>query len=336
MAKVIVMPKLGYTQDSGAIAAWLKNEGDTVERGEALFDVHTDKTVVTVEASCSGTLLKIALEPEVTVPVLTPVAVIGEPGEDAEAALANHKTLEVADAQDEGLLDDDDEEKVPAEETNTVDISDIKMSRRAKKYIKENDIDMNSVAGIKGTGFEGGITERDIKASPLAKKIAKKNGVDLANVKGTGVNGKIMKKDVVAAGAAAPKAAAKAESTEDKIIESVVPYAGVRKIIGDRLSESKFTAPHLYFTDSIDMTEFNAFRKMLNEKSEQKIAASDLMIKAASKALEKYPKLNAALIGDEIIYYKSTNVGMAVAGDNGLIVPVVKKCAGKNTFRDCC
>ena len=96
MAKVIVMPKLGYTQDSGAIAAWLKNEGDTVERGEVLFDVHTDKTVVTVESSASGTLLKIALEPEVTVPVLTPVCVIGEPGEDAEAALANHKTLEVA------------------------------------------------------------------------------------------------------------------------------------------------------------------------------------------------------------------------------------------------
>ena len=117
MAKVIVMPKLGYTQDSGAIAAWLKNEGDTVERGEALFDVHTDKTVVTVESSATGTLLKIALEPEVTVPVLTPVCVIGEPGEDAEAALANHKTLEVADAQDEGLLDDDDDIVEGAEET---------------------------------------------------------------------------------------------------------------------------------------------------------------------------------------------------------------------------
>ena len=85
MAKVIVMPKLGYTQDTGSIAAWLKNEGDKVERGEALFDAHTDKTVVTVESSASGTLLKIALEPEVTVPVLTPVCVIGEPGEDAEA-----------------------------------------------------------------------------------------------------------------------------------------------------------------------------------------------------------------------------------------------------------
>lgn len=330
MAKVIVMPKLGYTQDTGAIAAWLKNEGDTVERGEALFDVHTDKTVVTVEANCSGTLLKIALEPEVTVPVLTPVAVVGEPGEGAESVLANYKMLEVADAQDDGLDDDDDEEtEVPAEETKTVDVSELKMSQRAKKYIRENEIDINSVAGIQGTGFEGGITERDIKASPLAKKIAKKNGVDLANVTGTGVNGKIMKKDVLAAGSAEPKTAAKVESTDDKIIDSVVPYAGVRKIIGDRLSESKFTAPHLYFTDSIDMTEFNAFRKMLNEKSEQKIAASDLMIKAASKALEKYPKLNASLIGEEIIYYKSTNVGMAVAGDNGLIVPVVKNAQAK-------
>ena len=329
MAKVIVMPKLGYTQDTGSIAAWLKNEGDKVERGEALFDAHTDKTVVTVESSAAGTLLKIALEPEVTVPVLTPVCVIGEPGEDAEAALANHKTLEVADAQDEGLLDDDDEEEAPAEETKTIEAADVKMSRRAKKYVEENDIDINSVAEIKGTGFEGGITERDIKASPLAKKIAKKTGVDLAAVKGTGVNGKIMKKDVVAAGKAAPKPAAAVKNKDDMIVESVVPYAGIRKIIGDRLSESKFTAPHLYFTDSIDMTEFNAFRKMLNEKSEQKIAASDLMIKAASKALEKYPKLNASLQGNQIIYYKSTNVGMAVAGDNGLIVPVVKNAQAK-------
>lgn len=331
MAKVIVMPKLGYTQDTGSIAAWLKNEGDTVERGEALFDAHTDKTVVTVESNCSGTVLKIALEPEITVPVLTPVAVVGEPGEDAEAALANYKPMEVADAQDEGLLDDDEDEaeEKEAPQEKTVDVSELKLSRRAKKYVEENDIDINSVAEIKGTGFEGGITERDIKASPLVKKIAKKTGVDLTEVKGTGINGKIMKKDVVAASKAAPKEAAAVESKDDMIVESVVPYTGVRKIIGDRLSESKFTAPHLYFTDSIDMTEFNAFRKMLNEKSEQKIAASDLMIKAASKALEKYPKLNASLQGDQIIYYKSTNVGMAVAGDNGLIVPVVKNAQAK-------
>ncbi len=327
MAKVVVMPKLGYTQDTGAIAEWLKKEGETVKRGEPLFDVHTDKSVVTVEANCSGTLLKIALEPEVTVPVLTPVAVVGEPGEDAEAALAGHKKMEVADAQGGGLdeLEEEVASEAPAEEAPAADASNLKMSQRAKKYIRENEIDINSVAQIKGTGYEGGITEKDIKASPLAKKIAKKNGVDLAAVKGTGVNGKIMKKDVVAA----PKTSGKAVSTDDKMIESVVPYAGVRKIIGDRLSESKFTAPHLYFTDSIDMTEFNAFRKLLNEKSEQKISASDLLVKAASKALQKYPKINASLQGNEIIYYKSTNIGMAVAGDNGLIVPVVKNVQDK-------
>ena len=327
MAKVVVMPKLGYTQDTGAIAEWLKKEGETVKRGEPLFDVHTDKSVVTVEANCSGTLLKIALEPEVTVPVLTPVAVVGEPGEDAEAALAGFKKMEVADAQDGGLDEMEDEvAETPVEEAApAVDASELKMSQRAKKYIRENDIDINSVAQIKGTGYEGGITEKDIKASPLAKKLAAKAGVDLSTVKGTGVNGKIMKKDVVNA----PKAAAKVAGTPDKMIESVVPYAGVRKIIGDRLSESKFTAPHLYFTDSIDMTEFTAFRKMINDKSEQKVSASDLLIKAASKALQKYPKINASLVGNEIIYYKSTNVGMAVAGDNGLIVPVVKNVQDK-------
>ena len=340
MAKVVVMPKLGYTQDTGSIAAWLKNEGDTVERGEPLFDAHTDKSVVTVEANCSGTLLKIALEPEVTVPVLTPVCVVGEPGEDADAALASHKTMEVADKQVEADFDDfdDAEEETAAEEAApAVDVSDLKITPRAKKYIKENDIDINSVAGIKGTGFEGGICEKDVKASPLAKKIAAKKGVDLADVKGTGVNGKIMKKDVENAKPAAKKAAAapaKAaapapESTPDLQIEKTVPYEGVRKIIGDRLAESKFTAPHLYFTDAVDMTEFFAFRKMLNDKGDTKFSASDLMLKAASKALQKFPAMNVSLQGDKIVYYKSTNVGMAVAGDNGLVVPVVKNAQDK-------
>ena len=103
----------------------------------------------------------------------------------------------------------------------------------------------------------------------------------------------------------------------------------MRKIIGDRLSQSKFTAPHLYFTDSVDTTNLTAFRRMLNEQGEQKIAVSDLLIKAASRALARFPGVNSALIGDEIVTYESTNVGMAVAGDNGLIVPVVKNAQSK-------
>ena len=103
----------------------------------------------------------------------------------------------------------------------------------------------------------------------------------------------------------------------------------MRKIIGDRLSQSKFTAPHLYFTDSVDTTNLTAFRRMLNEQGEQKIAVSDLLIKAASRALTRFPGVNSALIGDEIVTYESTNVGMAVAGDNGVIVPVVKNAQSK-------
>lgn len=176
MAKVIVMPKLGYTQDTGSIAAWLKNEGDTVERGEALFDAHTDKTVVTVESNCSGTVLKIALEPEITVPVLTPVAVVGEPGEDAEAALANYKPMEVADAQDEGLLDDDEDEaeEKEAPQEKTVDVSELKLSRRAKKYVEENDIDINSVAETKVPVLKA-VSQREIsKRHRLQRKLRRK------------------------------------------------------------------------------------------------------------------------------------------------------------------
>ena len=329
MAKVVVMPKLGYTQDEGTIAEWHKKEGDQVAIGEAFFDVHTDKSVITVDASCAGTVLKIALEPGETVPVLTPAAVVGEPGEDADAILASHVTAVVADAQIEADFDDDEDDQPAQEETAApaaaVDVSELKLTPRAKKYIKQNDIDPASVAAIKGTGFQGGVTERDIKASPLARKLAEKAGVDLASVQGTGAGGKVMKKDVEAA-VAAPAPA----GTDELQIASVVPYKGVRKIIGDKLAHSKFTAPHLYFTDAVDTTNLTAFRQQLNENSEVRIAVSDLLTIAACKALKKFPGINVTLKDDQIVTYKSINVGTAVAGDNGLVVPVIKNVQNKS------
>ncbi len=158
MAKVVVMPKLGYTQDTGSIAAWLKNEGDTVERGEPLFDVHTDKSVVTVEANCSGTLLKIALEPEVTVPVLTPVCVVGEPGEDAQKALDSHVTLEVADKQVEADFDDDD-----------FDFED-EAEEAVEEAAAEDDADYDYEVVVIGAGPGG--YETAIKSAQMGKKTA--------------------------------------------------------------------------------------------------------------------------------------------------------------------
>lgn len=327
MAKVIIMPKLGFTQDEGSLVAWHKQIGESVKKGEPFFDVHTDKSVVTIDAAENGTLLKIVVEPETTVPVFTPIAVIGDPGEDADAALKAHVMDVAPDAAVKADFDDDAEEtaKEEAPAQQETDIKSLKLTPKAKALIKNEGYDVNSVAKIQGTGFEGGITAKDIKASPLAKKIADEMNVPLESVSGSGAQGKVMKKDVLAA------ATQKKEDkgAEDKQILEKIPYSGVRKIIGDRLSQSKFTAPHLYFTDSIDTTNLTAFRKMLNEKSEQKIAFSDLMVKAVSKALVKFPNVNASLVDNEIVVYKSTNIGSAVAGDNGLIVPVIKNAQEK-------
>ena len=197
----------------------------------------------------------------------------------------------------------------------------LKLTPKARKLVQDEGIDPASLTQIKGTGFQGGITYKDLKASPLARRVAQQMGVDLAAVQGTGAAGKIMKADVEAAPASA--------GSDELQIASVVPYKGVRKIIGDKLAHSKFTAPHLYFTDAVDTTELAAFRKRLNETSEVKIAVSDLLTMAACKALKKFPGINVTLKDDQVVTYKSINVGTAVAGDNGLVVPVIKNVQNK-------
>jgi len=317
MAKVIVMPKLGYAQDEGAVSQWFKKVGDTMAVGEPFFEAQTDKSLVNVDATFAGTLLKVMVESMDTVPVFTPIAVVGEPGEDADAALAEFTgsaaSAPAAKAAEPAAA------SAPAAEKSD---EKLKLTPRARKYIQENNIDMAAVAEIKGTGFEGGITERDIKASPLAKRVAEKLHIDLATVAGTGVGGKIMKEDV-------EKQAAAAKGSEEKRIMKCVPYNGVRKIIGDRLSESKFTAPHLYFTDAVDTTELTAMRKKINDSGDTKIAVSDLLTMAASRALQKYPEINVALEDGQLVTYESTNIGVAVAGKNGLVVPVIKNVQDK-------
>lgn len=327
MAKVIIMPKLGFTQEEGRLVEWHKQVGETVRKGEAFFDVHTDKSVVTIEAAEEGTVLKLVARPDTTLPVFTPIAVVGQPGEDADAALKAH-VMDVA--PDEAVKADFGEE--PVQTAAEVPVApavferELKLTPKARRMMQEEGYDPVSIARIQGTGFQGGITAKDIKASPLARKIAQIKGVDLASIAGTGALGKVMKEDVARA-----VQAAKSEEAADpeKKIACTAPYDGVRRIIGQRLSESKFTAPHLYFTDAVDTTKLTQFRKLLNEQGGVKTAVSDLLIMAASKALRKFPAINSSLQGDQIITYESTNVGIAVAGDRGLIVPVVKNVQNK-------
>ena len=214
-----------------------------------------------------------------------------------------------------------------------------KITPRARRVAAENDLDL-ATADIVGTGWEGGICEKDVleylasnkvKISPVAKAMADAEGVDISAIKGSGANGKIMKSDIEAALAAKPAAAAAGAAVQEaqfsadgKEILEEIPYAGVRKVIGDRLAQSKFTAPHLYFTQKVDLTELLKLRKQVNDAQDKKTSVTDYIARATVIALQKYPEMNASLIGDKIVKYKSVNLGIAVASPTGLIVPNVK------------
>ena len=310
MGKVIIMPKLGYTQEEGRLVKWHKAVGDTLTKGEAFFDVHTDKSVITVEAADEGVVLKLVAEEDTLMPVFTPVAVVGQPGEDADALLKAHVMDVAPDAEVRGESAAPAAAPAPAAEKPT---EKPRLTPKARRLVAEEGYDLAAVAQIRGTGFEGGITAADIKASPLARKIAAEAGAPLP-----ASGGRVMARD------AAPAAA-----EGEKRVASVIPYAGVRRIIGERLAESKFTAPHLYFTESVDTTNLTALRAQINAGGDVKISVSDLLVMAASKALQKYPGINVSLQGDQIYCYESVNVGIAVAGDNGLVVPVIKNAQDK-------
>ena len=334
MAEVIIMPKLGFNMDEGQLVKWCKTVGDNVSKGEVLFEINTDKTTMPVEATSDGVLLKTMLNEGEFADVFTPIAVIGQAGEDADAALAVHDNA-TGGNQAGGSAPTAAPETVSASEAApgmapgaataaAAGAGDLKLTPKAKKLIQDEGIDPASLGSVKGTGFEGGITAKDIKASPLAKKIAERDGVDLAAVQGSGVGGKVMKADVLAGSAGSAASPACAASPCEKQILSTAPYKGIRKVIGERLAQSMASAPHVYFQSAVDTTALTAFRAQVNAAGEGKVAVSDLLVLAAGRALKAFPNVNVSLVNDEIVCYKSANVGIAVAGNAGLIVPVVR------------
>ena len=346
MAEVIIMPKLGFNMNEGKLVQWYKNEGDEIAKGEPLFSIETDKTNMDIEATSDGVVKKLLIEEGDQIPVTLPIAVVGAADEDVSAVIADAKAqLEsggaaLAEEKEEAPTAAPAEEKKPAA-VPKAEGGRLKITPRARRVAAENDLSIEDLA-ITGTGWQGGICEQDIldylesnkiKATPVAAAMAKAEGIDLADITGTGVNGKIMKEDVEKAVAAAAKKAAaadeaaadEAEFTADgKEILEKVPYAGVRKVIGDRLSESKFTAPHLYFTQKVNMEDVIALRKKVNAAQDKKTSVTDFIARATVIALQKYPEMNSSLVGDTIIKYKSVNLGIAVASPTGLIVPNIK------------
>lgn len=332
MAKYIIMPKLGFNMDQGTVVQWLKEEGDTIKEREEALEIETDKTIMSVEAPCSGVLRKILIAEGEIVPVTLPIAIIGDKNEDiskmideAYRKLGKTKVVEKKESKVEIEASPVAEEKQEIESKKEKD-GFKKISPRAKRKAKELGVELQS---LKGSGPGGAILEKDVlvysqsnrvKVSPVAQKIAEKVGIDLGTIKGTGTGRKVIKRDLQEI---------LAKSAEVNKTEKRIPYTGMRRIIGDKLSQSKFTAPHIYFTVSVDMSKVIDLLKRFNQDSKEKISINDFLIFTVAKVLTEQPEINCSLVGEEIVYHKDINIGVAVALKEGLIVPVIKNANEK-------
>lgn len=304
-ATVITMPKMSDTMQEGTIATWLKKVGDSVKAGEILAEVETDKATMELESYEDGVLLYVGVEAGNSVAVDGVIAVIGEKGADYQTLLKAHESSGSETAPQETKT-----EAAPAPEAK-----------------KETPAAPAASAPVSAPAAASG--ER-VKASPLAKKIAEEKGVDIRQVSGSGEGGRVVKRDIenfvpavapsaaVASAAGATVPALGQESFREEKVSQM------RKTIAKRLAESKFGAPHFYLTMEINMDKAIEARKSMNEVSPVKISFNDMVIKATAVALRQHPKVNSSWLGDKIRYNDHIHIGMAVAVDEGLLVPVIR------------
>ncbi|RMH34537.1 MAG: 2-oxo acid dehydrogenase subunit E2, partial [Acidobacteria bacterium] len=290
MAEVIEMPRLSDTMTEGVVARWLKKVGDVVKPGDLLAEIETDKATMEFEAPVGGSLLYIGVEEGKPVPIGTVIAVIGKPDEDVSAILAGRGAPAFA--------------------------GEAKASTSPTAAPVQGEPSIVPSAGA----------ER-IKASPLAKAMAREAGLDLRALQGTGEGGRIIKRDIEAAlqTASAPKAAAQpAPIPSPTSSYTEQPLTQMRKTIARRLTASMQEAPHFYLSLSISMERAAEWRERLNALSEVKISFNDLILKACAHALRKHPLLNASWTGEAIRLHHDIHLGFAVAVEEGLIVPVIR------------
>ncbi len=317
MAEVINMPHLSDTMTEGVVAAWHKKVGDTVKSGEILADIETDKATMEFESYFDGVLLHIGVEAGKAAPVDSLLAIIGKKGEDISALLkesagspvAKEEKKEVKEATEEKAVTPVKEEKVA---TSTV-APEARQASAAPKAAP-------AFAPARSANAEAAPENGRLKASPLARRLAEERGIDIKRVRGTGDDGRIVKQDIESylAGGTAPLGVQEESFTE-------VPVSQMRKTIAKRLAESKFSAPHFYLTIAVDMSNAIATREAINKAVEpDKISYNDLVLKAAAMALRQHPKVNSSWLGDRIRYNEHVHIGVAVAVEEGLLVPVVR------------
>ncbi len=303
MAEVIYMPKLSDTMTEGVVASWLKNVGDAVKSGELLAEIETDKATMEFESFYDGVLLHIGVETGKAAPVNALLAIIGQAGEDISSILNAAPSAEPAKT----------EEVKPAPVVET-------------PAPKATPAPAAVPVSAPKTTPKPAVNNDRVYASPLAKKLAEEKGIDLQYVAGSGENGRIVKRDVDhymphPNGVSASAGNSGGLTTETYTDE---PISQMRKTIARRLAESKFTAPHFYLTLDIDMDNAMAFRTSVNATEGYKISFNDIVVKAVALSLRKHPTVNSSWMGDFIRRNQHVNIGVAVAVEDGLLVPVVR------------
>jgi pyruvate dehydrogenase E2 component (dihydrolipoamide acetyltransferase) len=353
MAKAVIMPKFGFTQETATIVRWLVKEGELVEQGDPLAEVTTDKINMEVEAPTGGIVTDFKYPEGAEVPVTEVICTILAPGEEAPVSVPSSAS------PPEGTL--------PAAPTELTPPAppEIPITPVARRMAEVEGV---NVSGIKGSGPQGRVTAKDVRsylegqnipssdsgkvrATPAARRIAAEQHVDLSLVSGTGPGGRIQGTDVqayLAAHAAAPtvaaappakapSAAAPAQASAGLGVELArqpagVPLEGMRRTIAQRMQASAQQAPHIYLTLDIDMGQAERMRTLLNTRlqpGQPQISMTAVIIKAVAAALVQHPQLNSYFQGDKVYLMPEINVGMAVALDDGLIVPVIHQASEK-------
>jgi len=297
------MPKLSDTMTEGVVAEWHKQVGDKIEAGDLLAEIETDKATMEFESFQEGVLLHIGVETGKTAPVDSILAILGEAGEDVK------EMIEADAAASAAASVESTPEPAPAPNPAPVAAAPVATPKPVP-----------APAPVAATPVATSANGR-VKASPLAKRLASDKGIDISSVPGSGEGGRIVKRDIenyVPAAAPVYAAVAGQESFTEE------PVSQMRKTIARRLSESKFSAPHFYLTMEIDMDNVMTARKAVNEVAPVKISFNDFVIKAVAVALRQHPKVNSSWLEDRIRYNEHINIGVAVAVDEGLLVPVVR------------
>ena len=312
MAEVINMPRLSDTMEEGTLAKWFKKVGDTVKEGEILAEIETDKATMEFESFYDGVLLHIGIDEGSTAPVDSIIAIIGSKGEDISEIVNNDTPVvkeEPTPVAKEEPTPVAKEEPAPVVKEEPAPVVKEEPTPVAKEQVKP--VSIISMSNDR------------ILISPLAKKLADEKGIDISAIKGSGDNGRIIKRDI---DSFKPSNYSQFSQPRPHLKESSyeTQNSTMRKAIAKRLADSKFSAPHYYLNIELEMDNIISFRKQFIQTQNIKISFNDIIAKAVSLSLAKHPKVNSRWYDDKIIFNEHVHLGVAVAVDDGLIVPVVK------------